>query len=98
MTLQAILIQLAERRNGREELFHQPRDRGADRRVHRLRRGGGQRSSCDFIDEHADEFAQVDSLNTGMSLMQATLGPPKDEVGLGSALRYAPQGDRRRFC
>jgi aldehyde dehydrogenase (NAD+) len=28
---------------------------------------------ADLIDEHADEFAQLDSLNTGMPLMQATL-------------------------
>src|ERR1700727_1749604 len=27
----------------------------------------------DLIDEHAEEFAQLDSLNTGMPLMQATL-------------------------
>jgi acyl-CoA reductase-like NAD-dependent aldehyde dehydrogenase len=28
---------------------------------------------ADLIDEHADEFARLDSLNTGMPLMQATL-------------------------
>jgi acyl-CoA reductase-like NAD-dependent aldehyde dehydrogenase len=28
---------------------------------------------ADLIDEHAEEFAQLDSLNTGMPLMQATL-------------------------
>jgi aldehyde dehydrogenase (NAD+) len=28
---------------------------------------------ADLIDEHADEFAKLDSLNTGMPLMQATL-------------------------
>src|ERR1700753_3468002 len=28
---------------------------------------------ADLIDEHADEFAQLDPLNTGMPLMQATL-------------------------
>jgi acyl-CoA reductase-like NAD-dependent aldehyde dehydrogenase len=28
---------------------------------------------ADLIDQHADEFAQLDSLNTGMPLMQATL-------------------------
>ena len=28
---------------------------------------------ADLIDEHADEFAQLDSLNTGMPLLQATL-------------------------
>src|SRR5277367_4973636 len=28
---------------------------------------------ADLIDEHADEFAQLDSLKTGMPLMQATL-------------------------
>jgi acyl-CoA reductase-like NAD-dependent aldehyde dehydrogenase len=28
---------------------------------------------ADLIDEHADDFAQLDSLNTGMPLMQATL-------------------------
>ncbi len=31
---------------------------------------------ADLIDEHADEIAQLDSLNTGMPLMQATLGLP----------------------
>jgi acyl-CoA reductase-like NAD-dependent aldehyde dehydrogenase len=31
---------------------------------------------ADLIDEHADELAQLDSLNTGMPLMQAQLGLP----------------------
>lgn len=31
---------------------------------------------ADLIDEHADELAQLDSLNTGMPLMQARLGLP----------------------
>jgi aldehyde dehydrogenase (NAD+) len=31
---------------------------------------------ADLIDEHADEFAALDSLNTGMPLMQARLGLP----------------------
>jgi aldehyde dehydrogenase (NAD+) len=31
---------------------------------------------ADLIDEHAAELAQLDSLNTGMPLMQATLGLP----------------------
>src|SRR5258707_12145001 len=31
---------------------------------------------ADLIDEHAEELAQLDSLNTGMPLMQAQLGLP----------------------
>ena len=31
---------------------------------------------ADLIDEHAEELAQLDSLNTGMPLMQARLGLP----------------------
>jgi aldehyde dehydrogenase (NAD+) len=31
---------------------------------------------ADLIDEHAEELAQLDSLNTGMPLMQAKLGLP----------------------
>ncbi len=52
---------------------------------------------ADLIDEHAGEIAQLDSLNTGMPLMQATLGSAQLCRVLPLLRRLVLQDQRQRL-